>query len=272
MVLLTITPATKDALQAYQALGHREDDSDSLKFPVDGDVGQPISHGDVVFLSQSLLKYYSATAPDGDEVERKRHASLYTLNQLLRGARIYEEPPKPKPQPSSEYVKLMARLRREQEAKDYERMTFHPSDPFTKPQFLGTTPRPTDSFSVGNQWVSEPDDVTYADVNRQLALIFNVLISIVACGAAIWVAARHMDVPARLALSMVGAIVVAVAEVVIYSGYIRRIQESKASEAKTKEAKEIYETWVTEPKKEAEKLIRPKEKAGDLRQRKLTSM
>lgn len=91
---------------------------------------------------------------------------------------------------------------------------------------------------------NEDDGVTYADVDRQMALIFNVLISIVACAGAIWVVARWWSTPARLALSMGGSMLVGIAEVVVYSGYIRRVGEAKGKAKNLKEVKEVIQTWV----------------------------
>jgi hypothetical protein len=91
----------------------------------------------------------------------------------------------------------------------------------------------------------EPEDeVTYADVNRQMAMIANVLLSIVACAGAIWVAARWWSTPTRLALSMSGSLLVGVAEVVVYGGYIRRVSEAKGKEKSVQEIKEVVKTWV----------------------------
>jgi hypothetical protein len=102
------------------------------------------------------------------------------------------------------------------------------------------------SSSYQNINTSDPEDdgLTFADVDRQMALILNVLLSIVACAAAIWVAARWWNTPARLALSMSGSILVGIAEVVVYSGYIRRVGEAKGKERSAKEVKEIVNTWV----------------------------
>jgi hypothetical protein len=102
------------------------------------------------------------------------------------------------------------------------------------------------SSSYQNINTSDPEDdgLTFADVDRQMALILNVLLSIVACAAAIWVAARWWNTPARLALSMSGSILVGIAEVVVYSGYIRRVGEAKGKERSVKEVKEIVNTWV----------------------------
>ena len=91
---------------------------------------------------------------------------------------------------------------------------------------------------------AEIDEVTYADVNRQMTLIINVLISIICCSVAIWIAARRWDVPQRLGLSMSGSGIVAVAEVAIYMGYIKRVKDAKDKEGKKIERKEIVETWV----------------------------
>jgi hypothetical protein len=102
------------------------------------------------------------------------------------------------------------------------------------------------AFSSNHQPTSnsEEDELTYADVNRQMTLIFNVLISIVCCAAAIWIAARWWSTPARLALSMSGSMLVGVAEVVVYSGYIRKVGEAKGKEKGIKEVKEVVRTWV----------------------------
>ena len=88
------------------------------------------------------------------------------------------------------------------------------------------------------------DDFTYADVNRQMAMIANVLLSIVACAGAIWIAARWWSTPARLALSMSGSLLVGVAEVVVYGGYIRRVSEAKGKEKGVQEVREVMKTWV----------------------------
>lgn len=148
---------------------------------------------------------------------------------------------------SNEYKELMAHLRREEEARAYERMinppppteTFAQRFPSSNANFFAAR---MDSFASKD----EDDEVTYADINRQLALIINVLVSIIACSVAIWVAARYWSTPARLALSMTGSGVVAVAEVVIYMGYLRRIKEARVEEKKKPEIKEVAETWVIE--------------------------
>lgn len=149
----------------------------------------------------------------------------------------------------------MARLREEEEARSYERMLNPPPKPETFAQRFSNSPH-VQLFPSPRK--EEEDEATYADVNRQLALIINVLVSIIACSFTIWMAARHWSVPSRLALSLSGSGVVAIAEVAIYSGYIRRVEEAKQREKKKIEQKEVFETWVidgSEKKSSARKAL-----------------
>jgi len=144
----------------------------------------------------------------------------------------------------------MARLRREEEARAYDRMLNpqFPSESFAQ-RFQGSPHANLfpSSYDLAKQ---EEDETTYADVNRQLTLILNVLISIICCSVCIWIAAKHWSTPTRLGLSISGSLVVAIAEVVIYSGYIRRLEEAKQKEKLKVEQKEVSETWVIEPNKD----------------------
>jgi hypothetical protein len=139
----------------------------------------------------------------------------------------------------------MARLRKEEEARSYERMLnpLPPSETLTQ-RFPAASYGHLFPPTAADQ--DEDDEMTYADVNRQMALIANVLISIIACSVAIWKVAWHWNTPQRLALSMAGSLLVAVAEVAIYAGYIGRVSEAKAIERKKVEKKTVQESWVIE--------------------------
>lgn len=149
----------------------------------------------------------------------------------------------------------MQRLRHEEEERQYERMVNPQSQHETFSQRFPNAARtfnPTTSIGQGPD-TKEVDDVTFADVNRQMALIINVLVSIIACSVAIWIAARRWSVPQRLALSMSGSCLVAVAEVAIYMGYVRRIKDAKETEKKVVESKEIVDSWVFDGKRGGQK-------------------
>ncbi|KAH7383089.1 endoplasmic reticulum-based factor for assembly of V-ATPase-domain-containing protein [Cadophora sp. MPI-SDFR-AT-0126] len=228
------TERSKSAAQGNSADSIKRPESNISSEPTlcNPRIGNPISHGQVVDLSQDMKAL---------ELQPCR------LEDLLKGARLYISPPPPKPEPTSEYKALMARLRREEEARTYERMTNPPPPMETFSQrFPAASAARAFTSTHQNINASDPDDdeVTYADVDRQMALIFNVLISIVACAAAIWIAAKWWSTPARLALSMSGSALVGVAEVVVYSGYLRRVSDAKGKEKQIREVKEIVNTWV----------------------------
>jgi len=139
----------------------------------------------------------------------------------------------------------MARLRREDDERSYQRM-INPAPPMETFSQRFPLSSAAHAFASAQQPLKgeEDDEITYSDVDRQIALIFNVLISIVACAAAIWMAAKWWSTPARLALSFSGSLLVGVAEVVVYLGYLRRVGEAKGKEKGIKEVKEIMRTWV----------------------------
>jgi hypothetical protein len=142
----------------------------------------------------------------------------------------------------------MARLREEEEARKYIQM-LNPA-PATE-SFAQRFPNASRGYlfpPAPEQPETEDDEITYADIKRQVAMIANVLISIIACSVGVWKTAWHWDVPERLALSMVSSIVVALAEVAIYAGYIGRLQEARQKERKKVETKEVAESWVIEAK------------------------
>lgn len=141
----------------------------------------------------------------------------------------------------------MTRLRREEEARAYERM-IHPPPP-TK-TYTSQYPSQAAAHAFSSTTVfdatseDENDEMTYSDVNRQIILLINVLVSIVACAAALWMVSRWWSTAARLALSMGGSFIVAIAEVGIYAAYIRRLEQAKKQEKAVVEVKNIVKTWV----------------------------
>lgn len=137
----------------------------------------------------------------------------------------------------------MARLRRDEEARAYERLINPPQPAQSFPERFPTAPAKIFSASTEAD-VDQNEEITYADVNRQMALILNILVSIVACSVAIWLAAGHWSTPKRLGLSMGGSGIIAVAEVVVYTGYLRRLQEARDKGKKEVEIKEVIKTWV----------------------------
>lgn len=258
MVLLTLTPGAVRAIKTAERIAPDEhadlqrSDDPSLADPKPGD---PVSHRQLIDLSKLLRKHAAKipiasedstqTEPQDQSSEKSTPSALpTTLDALLRGTTVYVPPPPPKKEPTPEYKALMARLRAEEEARVYQRM-INP-DPLAKSEtFSQRFPSASAPFSLSTPYDHiEEDDLSYEEVHRQIVLIINVLVSIVACAVFIWVAARHWSVPKRLGLSMGGSGAVAIAEVVVYSGYMRRAQEAKKKEQKKPERKKVMHSWV----------------------------
>ena len=160
----------------------------------------------------------------------------------------------------------MARLRREEEARSYERMMNPPAQHET---FAGRFPNSAHAFAEVNRPKNAEDigddDVSYDEVHRQLTLIFNFLVSIAGVAGTLWMAARWWSTTSRLFLTLGGSILVAIAEVVVYNGYMWRMGEAKNKQSAVKELKEVVETWVVgkEEKDEDEKTVLLKDKGED---------
>lgn len=144
----------------------------------------------------------------------------------------------------------MARLRVEQEEREYERLTQRNNgtrETFAQ-RFPGAPMDMAHAFAEANRPFRaediEGDEFEFGDVQRQVTLIFNFLVSIIGVGAALWMLAKWWPTPARLFLAMGGSIVVAITEVVVYSIFNWRIKEGSKREGRKKEQKEIMNTWV----------------------------
>ncbi|EFQ89884.1 hypothetical protein CFE70_000800 [Pyrenophora teres f. teres 0-1] len=245
MVLFTMTPGIVRAVaRARDAVPNEFAKLQRAEEPVlaEPKAGDPIAHSQLIDLSK-LLKKHAPRAMETSQGTEQVEEIPITLAALLQNTTIYTPPPPPKPAQTPEYQALMARLRAEQESLSYERM-LHP--PPTRESFSQRFPRAPEPFSIGatHKASTEEDDVSYEEVHRQIILIINILVSIVCVAVFIWVAARSWSVGSRLGLSMGGAAAIAIAEVAVYGGYVRKVREAKRLEKKKPEIKEIVKTWV----------------------------
>lgn len=143
----------------------------------------------------------------------------------------------------------MDRLRRDEEERQYQRMINPPPPTET---FSQRFPSSATGMAHGFAEVNRPsrasdlgdDDVTYNDVHRQFMLVLNFLVTIFGSAATLWILARWWSTPARLFLTMGGALVIAIAEVGLYSAYIWHLSDAKQKDNKTREVKEVVQTWV----------------------------
>lgn len=155
----------------------------------------------------------------------------------------------------------MARLRRDEEARSYERMV---NPQLQTESFSDRFPNSAHGFEEVNRPNAADigdDEVSYNEVHRQVTLILNFLVSIAGVAGTLWIAARWWSTTSRLFLTLGGSILVAIAEVVVYNGYMWRMGEARKKQAGVKELKEVVETWVVgQDENEEEKSVLLKEK------------
>lgn len=139
----------------------------------------------------------------------------------------------------------MARLRREEEARAYDRMLNPPELPHLPPN------APFDPYAAVHKPADPLDNadgdgiaVVAKELNQQLMVVLNILLSVFGTAAAVWFASRWWSVTARVFLALGASILVAVADVVIFSGFVGRIREGKGRGKKEDDVREVVGTWV----------------------------
>ncbi|CAN3365326.1 vacuolar ATPase assembly integral membrane protein Vph2p [Diutina catenulata] len=171
---------------------------------------------------QDIINWYKRTQPAA------------TLKEVFAATTL--EWPKPAAEPTKEktpeYVELMRRLRLEAKEKEYQQLlrakpkyeTLY-EDPLTK-----DTPLPAQAAK---------------EVKSQITTMFNIFISVASVAYAVWywtASSWGLDVVWRVLLSVLAGLLVLVAEVVVYMGYLRRIDEARVRERSKKEVKKVIRT------------------------------
>lgn len=101
MVLLTITPAASTAIERYSELVSRDDASTQLPDEpslVDAAVGDAISHAQLIEIARYLKEHHERISNQSSEAHADLPESPFRLDTLLKGAKFYVPPPKPKPE------------------------------------------------------------------------------------------------------------------------------------------------------------------------------
>ncbi|RMZ83349.1 hypothetical protein DV737_g1695, partial [Chaetothyriales sp. CBS 132003] len=199
MVLLTTTPRILDAIAALSSSELQQASLAAEQLPTSA--GAPISHTGLLAIHRLLKTSQHAAG-----------ACPPSLNTLLRGARPYIPPRAAKPAKSPEYVALMARLRAEQEQREYRAMV-------------------AQRDRGSGECADEKDDI-------YPSLVFNILLSVVMCSVAVFVVTRYWSsAGVRVLVSLGAGLVVGVAEVGVYAIYLRNVRVGREKERRKKEKK-----------------------------------
>lgn len=126
---------------------------------------------------------------------------------------------------TAEYHALMENLREQQQEKEYRQLIGQPTD--------GSTTLP----SIGQE---------AKVVKEQLTTVFNILISAASVVAALWYWTKtgNWKDSTRTLLCIFGGLLTLVAEVVVYLGYIRRVNEARLTEQQLKEVSYVVSSEV----------------------------
>lgn len=125
----------------------------------------------------------------------------------------------------------MAKLRVEQERREYRAMLVQ---------------REQNSQQALNGQIGA-DDEHEGDDDISPSLVLNMVLSVVMCAFVAWHLTRWWpNDGVRVLVALGVAIVVGVAEVVVYAAYLRKITDSRIKERRKKESKEVLEEYVVE--------------------------
>ncbi|GMF57257.1 unnamed protein product [[Candida] boidinii] len=90
------------------------------------------------------------------------------------------------------------------------------------------------------------------EVRNQLTTILNVFVSVASVGYAVWywsgtsMGSYHLNDGYRVLLALAFALLVLVAEVVVFSGYLRRVDEAREKERGKREVRTVLASVVLE--------------------------
>ncbi|KAK2743247.1 hypothetical protein FQN57_004936 [Myotisia sp. PD_48] len=268
MVLLKITPAILAVLETLPPPAREE-----LGLCEAPALHTPISHSQLLALVRcKKLQAKSSSITDGPV--HPRHISL---DALLRGTDVYFPPPPPKPAPNSEYLALKARLQTEAEQLKYNTLI--------RPLSLAELRRQPAQIFASPSYKSSSNAIYSDDLDSDPispSLVLNILVSILFTGFATYWALSNFRIPKiyyllpwngrprsnstspsdyqeyyyyphspdsqpfRVFTGLAAGILVGVAEVVVYSAYLRKVDNAKKKEKAKIEKKELVDL-VAEP-------------------------
>lgn len=160
----------------------------------------------------------------------------HDIQDLLRPLEFkFKEKRKPGSNYSPEFRKQLDSLRYKLREKEYQDMI--KEEPLIN--------------NIHDTRIDNPDTInlTPSQMNRQIreqiTTVFNILLSVVSVVFAIWYWSRsssRFPVEIRILLCLFFGILVLVADVVVYNGYLRKLDESKVKERSKREKKKVVKT------------------------------
>ena len=161
---------------------------------------------------------------------------IYKLKYLLTPLEFQFKPKNvPGSNYSTEFKQHLNNLRYKLKEKEYQKMIKSNS---------------VDTLGLGNT-INDSNDLnlTPSQINKQIreqvTTVFNILLSVVSVIVAIWYWSKssgRFPVEVRILLCLFFGLLVLIAEVVVYNGYLQRLNEAKTKEKSKKEKKKVIKT------------------------------
>lgn len=175
---------------------------------------------------------------------KKVHQNAHTKRSLLyyistTRPLLSQEQIEPRPAKTAEYTTLMAKLRQEEAERQYQ-------------SYLNQ-PEGEDNFvidTIGGYKKSQTQSNAKAikETNHHLTTIFNILITVGSVFYAVWYwtgSSTYFNDAYRVLLSLFFSVVVLIAEVVVFGGYLRKVEEARKVERSKREVKTIISSYHT---------------------------
>ncbi|KAI5967579.1 VPH2 [Candida margitis] len=170
---------------------------------------------------RELVQFYQACNPTP------------TLLSLIRQTKLHLPKYKTyKQTKTKEFLKMMEKLRLEAQEAEYRKL-------------INPDPEHTTLYDTSNQEYVSPVQA-HKELKNQLTTIVNVFISVGSVSYAVWywtASSWGLRDSYRVLLTVFFGLLVLVAEVVVYMGYLNKIEEARAKESKKKEVKKVIKTY-----------------------------
>ncbi|VEU21769.1 DEKNAAC102505 [Brettanomyces naardenensis] len=200
MTRYTITPSIKSLVNSSEVTSE-----DKKKILSNG----WISHRDLI----TLYKLSLAGQPETD------------LLKLLKGTKIYRDPPV-KPKKSPEFIKMMEQLRLKEQELEYQKMV---NDDLKDSNLRMMIEIQEDERRGRDHKASQ----VAKEVKSQLTTVVNILVTVFSVVYAIWYwtgSSTNMAIHYRVLWCLFFGILVLIAEVVVFGGYVGKVEKARAKE------------------------------------------
>lgn len=173
---------------------------------------------------EDLVDFYRSAKPCTSLLELLKSTKLVIPNKNTKN----EDTPKTK-----EFLQAMEKLRIQAQEDEYQRLVQKTE---------------ADPFKLYEQKIDENYNPAKAskEVRSHITTIFNIFISVVSVVYAIWYwtnSSAYMRDSYRVLLCVFAGLLILVAEVVVYMGYLNKIEEARIRERNKKEVKKVVQTF-----------------------------